>query len=68
MSFLRWTLGIVALLLALGSVISFVIFIVADIPLWLKRARNLRRLTSAVLLFWLNVEIWRRVALIIVNW
>jgi hypothetical protein len=37
------------------------IFIVADIDLWLKRARTLRRLARRRLLFWFNLEIWRRV-------
>ena len=68
MTFLRWILGIAAVLLGAGSVISFLIYIFADINLWLKRARNLRRLFSAVALFWFNLEIWRRVALIIINW
>jgi hypothetical protein len=68
MTILRWILGIVGGLLAAGSVISFVIFILADIDLWLKRARNLRRLFSAVALFWFNLEIWRHVALVIIYW
>jgi hypothetical protein len=68
MTIFRWIFGIIAGLLAFGSAASFIIFIVADIDLWLKRARNLRRLTSAVAMFWLNVEIWRRVALIIIHW
>jgi hypothetical protein len=68
MTILRWIFGVVAGLLATGSVLAFVIFIVADIDLWLKRARNWRRLLSALLLFWFNLEIWRRVALIIIHW
>jgi hypothetical protein len=68
MTFLRWFLGVTAVLLAAGSAISFVIFIAADIGLWLQRARSLRRLCSAVALFWFNVEIWRRVVLIVVHW
>jgi hypothetical protein len=68
MTIFRWIFGVLAVLLAVGSVVSFAIFIAADIDLWLKRARNLRRLTTAVVMFWFNVEIWRRVVLIIVNW
>ena len=68
MTILRWILGVTAALLAAGSAISFVIFIVADVGLWLKRARALRRLCSAVVLFWFNLEIWRHVVLIIVHW
>jgi hypothetical protein len=68
MTIFRWILGIVAALLAAGSAISFVIFILADIDLWLRRARNLRRLTSAVLLFWFNIEIWGRVVRVLIHW
>ena len=68
MTVFRWIFGVIAVLLAIGSVVSFAIFIAADIDLWLKRARNLRRLMTATLMFWFNVEIWRRVVLVIVNW
>jgi len=68
MTIFRWIIGVIAGLLALGSVISFVIFIAADIDLWLKRARKLRRLTSAALLFWFNVEVWGRVVWTIIHW
>lgn len=68
MTVFRWICGVLIGLLAAGSALSFVIFIVADIKLWLERARNLRRLTFAVFMLYINVEIWRRVALIIINW
>ena len=68
MTIFRWIIGTLAALFAAGSVLAFVVFIAADIELWLKRARAMRRLASAAALFWFNVEIWRRVALIIVNW
>lgn len=68
MTVFRWIIGIIAGLLAAGTSIAFVIFILADIDVWLKRARSWRRLMTAVLMFWFNVEIWRRVALIIIHW
>ena len=68
MTILRWILGVTAALLAAGSAISFVIFIVADIGEWLKRARALRRFCSAIVLLWFNIEIWRRVVLVLINW
>ncbi|CAG1016035.1 hypothetical protein BURC_01140 [Burkholderiaceae bacterium] len=68
MTVFRWICGVLFGLLAAGSAISFIIFIAADIKLWLQRARNLRRLAFAVFMFYINVEIWRRVALIIINW
>lgn len=68
MTVIRWILGILALLFGAGSVGAFLIYIFADIDLWLKRARNWRRLFSAVALLWFNIEIWRHIALIIINW
>jgi hypothetical protein len=68
MTIFRWIIGVAAVLLALGSALSFVVFILADVDLWLKRARSLRRLTSAVLLFWFNVEIWGRVLTVLIHW
>ena len=68
MTVFRWIIGVLAFLFAAGGVLSFVVFIATGIDLWIKRAHALRRLTSAVALFWFNIEIWRRVALIIINW
>lgn len=68
MTIFRWIIGVVAALFASGALLSFAIFIIAGIDLWGKRARQLRRLASAALMFWFNVEIWRRVALIIIHW
>ncbi|MBW8831043.1 MAG: hypothetical protein JF606_16785 [Burkholderiales bacterium] len=68
MTFIRWTLGIFALILASGAALAFIVFIASGIDLWVKRAHNLRRLTSAILLFWFNLEIWRHVVLVIVHW
>lgn len=68
MTIFRWILGVIAGLLGAGSLLAFVIFILADIDLWLKRARHWRRLMMAVLMFWFNVEIWRHVALILIHW
>jgi O-succinylbenzoate synthase len=68
MTVFRWICGVLLAVLAAGSALSFIIYIIADIKLWLKRARNWRRLTSAVFMFYINVEIWRRVALVIIHW
>ncbi|HEV7915625.1 MAG TPA: hypothetical protein VGP22_17805 [Albitalea sp.] len=68
MTVFRWIIGIVMMLLAAGGVASFVIFIATGIDLWIKRAHSLRRLTWATVLFWFNLEVWRRVALIIIHW
>jgi hypothetical protein len=68
MTIFRWIVGVVMGLLAAGTLMAFVIFIVTGIGLWSKRAGHWRRLTVAVAMFWFNVEVWRRVALIIIHW
>ena len=65
MTVFRWVVGIVAALLGSASAIAFVIYITADIDVWLKRARQWRRLAWVAMLFWFNVEIWRRVGMLI---
>jgi hypothetical protein len=67
MTVFRWIVGIVAALLGSASAIAFVIYITADIDVWLKRARQWRRLAWAAMLFWFNVEIWRRVGMLILH-
>ena len=64
----RWIVGVPAMLLAGSAVLAFVLFIIGGVDVWLERARQWRRLTFALVMFWFNVEIWRRVILIIVNW
>jgi hypothetical protein len=68
MTVFRWTVGIVAALLGSASAVAFVIYIAADIDIWLDRARAWRRLAWAAVLLWFNVEIWRTVGLIILHW
>jgi hypothetical protein len=68
MTVFRWIIGVIAAVLASGAVLAFVIFIITDIDVWIKRARAWRRLASATALFWFNVEIWRRVVLIAAFW
>lgn len=68
MGVFRWLIGVVFGLLAAGSALAFVVFITSGIDLWIERARAWRRLAFAAAMFWFNVEIWRRVVLIVVNW
>ena len=64
----RWIIGVLAALLACGSLLCLIVFISAGIDLWADRARKLRRLTSATLLFWFNIEIWGRVLWTLIHW
>ena len=68
MTIFRWIMGVLAVLFGGGAILSFIIFIAADIELWIRRARKLGRLAWAVCLFWFNVEIWGRVARVLMNW
>jgi len=64
----RWIIGVIAALLAVGSALSFVLFMAFDIKVWLDRARTLRRGTYLACLLWFNVEVWGRVILTIIHW
>ena len=64
----RWIIGVIAALMALGGILSFVIYVSAGIDVWLDRARHFRRWLSTAALLWFNVEIWRSVVLLIINW
>ncbi|RQP21544.1 hypothetical protein [Piscinibacter terrae] len=68
MTIVYWILTVLAGIFASGTALSFVIFIVTGDDLWGKRARNLRRLTSAVLLLMFNLWVWGRVISIIIHW
>ena len=68
MTVFRWIIGVLFGLLAAGSVFSLVLFLAVDIPLWLERARSLRRGAYLAGLFWFNVEVWGRVIWTLVHW
>ena len=68
MTIVYWILAVLAAIFATGTAGSFLIFIISGEDLWMKRARNLRRLTSAVLLLMFNLWIWLRVISIIIHW
>ncbi len=68
MTIFRWIMGVLSVLLAAGSLLSFVLFIAFDIELWLKRARSLRRGVYMALLLWFNTEVWGRVLWTLIHW
>ena len=68
MTIFRWIIGVLAALLAAGSLLSFVLFIAFDIERWLKRARTLRHGVYMALLLWFNVEVWGRVLWALFHW
>ncbi len=68
MTIFRWIIGVIAALLAVGSALSFVLFMAFDINVWLERARTFRRGAYLASLLWFNVEVWGRVILTIIHW
>jgi hypothetical protein len=68
MAVFRWIIGVLAALFVVGSALSFVLFMILDIQLWLARARRLRHFAYLSLLFWFNAEIWGRVIYTLVTW
>ena len=68
MTIFRWIIGVFTGLMAIGALASFAVFILADISLWIERARRFRRWTWLGMLLWFNVEVWGRVILTLVNW
>ena len=68
MTIFRWIMGVISVLLGGGALLSLVIFLSFDIPLWLDRARSLRRGVYLALLFWFNTEVWGRVFWTLIHW
>ena len=68
MSVFRWIMLIVTGGLFTGAVVSFILFIMVDVEVWIERARVLRRLSFAAALFWFNVEVWGRVINTLWHW
>ena len=68
MTTFRWIVLGLAALLGAGALLAFAVFVATGIDVWIARARAWRRLAWAASLLWFNVEIWRRVALVIIHW
>ena len=68
MTIFRWIIGVISAMLAGGALLSFVLFMAFDIPVWLERARVFRRLMVTALLLWFNIEVWGRVIWTIIHW
>jgi len=68
MTVFRWVVGSIAGLMALGALVSFLVFLGFDIQRWLERARRFRHWTWLALLFWFNVEVWGQVAYTLITW
>ncbi len=65
---LRWSVGVLAALLAFGALFSLAIAVVFDNDIWSGRARQLRSLLWVLALAWFNAEVWGRVVYTLVHW
>lgn len=68
MTIFRWIMGVLFAVLAGGSALCFVLFMVFDINVWIERARSLRRGAYLTGLLWFNVEVWGRVVYTLIHW
>ena len=68
MTVFRWIIGSIFALLAAGSVLSLVLVLALDIPIWLDRSRSLRRGAYLGGLTWFNIEVWGRVVWTLIHW
>jgi hypothetical protein len=68
MTIYRWVIGVITVLMALGAALSFLFFVLADVAIWIERARRFRHWTWLAVLFWFNTEVWGRVIYTIIHW
>jgi hypothetical protein len=68
MTVLRWIMGGLAALIAIGASVSFVLYIAFDAHVWRERARRFGSWLRLVGLFWFNLEVWGRVLITLIRW
>ena len=64
----RWTVGVVAVLLLIATLFGFALSVAFDNDLWRRRTRRLRAWLGVVGLAWFNGEVWGRVVYTLVHW
>ena len=67
-NFLRWTIGSLIVLTGGISLCLFAIFISSDRKLWLERSRMFRQWAFALVMLWINVEVWGSVVHTLMTW
>ena len=68
MNVLRWIIGGLIVFTGGLSLVSFAIFISSDRNLWLKRSRMFRQWAFALVMLWVNVEVWGSVVHTLMTW
>jgi hypothetical protein len=61
MTIFRWIIGILTVLLATGTALTFLIYVITGDNDWKKLCVKIRRWLYSALLLWFNIEIWVRV-------
>jgi len=65
---LRWMVGGVAALLALGAIVNFGLYIAIEGQPLLDRARKIAAWIRLLALAWFNAEVWGRVFWTLAHW
>ena len=65
---LRWIAAGIAVLLGVGALAAFALYIAFEAKPALERAKQLGAWIRLVALAWFNVEVWGRVVYTIVTW
>jgi hypothetical protein len=65
---LRWIVGVVAALLAVGALFGLAISVAFENEVWRDRTRRLRAWLWVLALAWFNAEVWGRVAYTLMHW
>ena len=68
MTTVRWIAGVIAALLAAGSLFGLGMAVAVESRIWSKRARAMRQMLWLIALFWFNLEVWGRVVYTLVHW
>jgi hypothetical protein len=63
-----WIMLVLSVFFAVTSLACFLIFIGMDIPVFIDRARVLRRFLFMSLLLWFNIRVWGNVIYTIIHW
>jgi hypothetical protein len=65
---LRWIAAGIGVLLVVGAIFSFALFIAFEAELWKERASRFAAWIRLLALTWFNVEVWGRVVYTLAHW
>ena len=65
---LRWAVGVIVALLAIGALFGLAISVAFENEVWRDRTRRMRAMIYVLALAWFNAEVWGRVVYTIATW